>query len=204
MPLDVSSVSMLEDVVIVDINDVSPSWNTYCFNLNVNTPGPKKIVLRFKAPEPVPGLVPDTKEPVPVPEPVPDAKDPEIPLPHTPKTEDSFQDTEESRIHLGLLKVEVEEVRLEEGVKIKSEDDDLDCVPQTCCVSPCHTLTRQTQNPNPDPEDRFAPWRYVVRPFDAENIPFEADKRACAIEERKCKECEDIEILMCAMKRRRV
>jgi hypothetical protein len=41
MPLDVSSVSMLEDVVIVDINDVSPSWNTYCFNLNVNTPGPK-------------------------------------------------------------------------------------------------------------------------------------------------------------------
>lgn len=41
MPLDVSSVSMLEDVVIVDINDVSPSWNTYCFNLNVYTPGPK-------------------------------------------------------------------------------------------------------------------------------------------------------------------
>ncbi|KAG1754664.1 hypothetical protein EDB19DRAFT_1823927 [Suillus lakei] len=168
---------MLEDVVIVDINDVSPSWNTYCFNLNVNTPGPKKIVLRFKAPEPVPGLVPDTKEPVPVPEPVPDAKDPEIPLPHAPKTEDSFQDMEESRIRLGLLKVEVEEVRLKEGVKIKSEDDNLDCVPQ------------QTQNPNPDPEDRFAPWRYIVCPFDAENIPFEADKRACAIEECKYHYC---------------
>ncbi|KAG2746944.1 hypothetical protein P692DRAFT_20954447 [Suillus brevipes Sb2] len=199
MPLDVSSVSMLEDVVIVDINDVSPSWDTYCFNLNVNTPGPKKIVLRFKALQPVSGLVPDTKARQPVP--VQGAKDPDTPLLRAPKTEDSFQDTEELRMPLGLPKVEVEEVRLEEGVKIKSEDDDVNCVPH---VSPCHTLTRRTDNPNPNPEDRFAPWRYIVRPFDAEDIPVEADKRARAIEERKRKESEDIEIFMCAMKRRRL
>jgi len=41
MPLDVSSVSMLEDVAIIDINSLSLSWNTYCFNLNINTPGTK-------------------------------------------------------------------------------------------------------------------------------------------------------------------
>jgi hypothetical protein len=43
-----------------------------------------------------------------------------------------------------------------------------------------------------------------VRPFDAEDIPVEADKRARAIEERKRKESEDIEIFMCDMKRRRL
>ncbi|KAG1762694.1 hypothetical protein EDD22DRAFT_846860 [Suillus occidentalis] len=172
---------MLEDVVIVDINNVSPSWDTYCFNLNVNTPGPKKIVLRFKALQPVSGLVLDTKARQPVP--VQGAKDPDTPLLRAPKTEDSFQDTE-LRMPLGLPKVEVEEVRLEEGVKIKSEDDDVNCVPQ------------RTDNPNPNPEDRFAPWRYIVRPFDAEDIPVEADKRARAIEERKRKESEDIEIFI--------
>lgn len=86
----------------------------------------QKIVLRFKAPQPVP---------------VPDAKDPDTPLPRAPKTEDGFQDTEESRMPLGSLKVEVEEVRLEEGVKIKSEDNDLNCIPQ--CV-PCCLYLRLT------------------------------------------------------------
>lgn len=42
---------------------------------------------------------------------------------------------------LGSLKVEVEEVRLEEGVKIKSEDNDLNCIPQ--CV-PCCLYLRLT------------------------------------------------------------
>jgi hypothetical protein len=93
----------------------------------------QKIVLRFKALQPVSGLVPDTKARQPVP--VQGAKDPDTPLLRAPKTEDSFQDTEELRMPLGLPKVEVEEVRLEEGVKIKSEDDDVNCVPQ--CVACC-------------------------------------------------------------------
>ncbi|KAG1905034.1 uncharacterized protein F5891DRAFT_1183703 [Suillus fuscotomentosus] len=151
MPLDVSSVSMLEDVAIIDINNVSPSWNTYCFNLNINTPGMKKIVLRFKEPVTVPQLVPDTK-------------DSEILSSGVSKTEE------------GLLKTEAKEARIEGGPKIKSEDDDFDCIPQTCIVSPCRTLTRQAQNPNPDPTDHFAPWQYIVRPFDAKNIPIEANK----------------------------
>ncbi|KAG1834016.1 hypothetical protein DFJ58DRAFT_847698 [Suillus subalutaceus] len=170
MSLDVSAVSTLEDVAIVDINNLSPSWNTYCFNLNINTPGIKKIVLQFKEPEPVPQLVSDTK-------------DSEILSSGGFKTEE------------GLLKTEAKEARIEGGwgVKIKSEDDDFDCVPQWVA---CH-------NPNPDPEDRFAPWQYIVRPFDARNIPIEADKGDRAEQERQRKELEEIEIFECAIKRRR-
>ncbi|KAG1809525.1 hypothetical protein EV424DRAFT_1542948 [Suillus variegatus] len=73
--------------------------------------------------------------------------------------------------------------------KIKTEDtkaeklDGVMSLPTCCEVSPCNVLTRCCGNPNKDPKDLFAPWRYTVRPFDVSDIATEVAKRKKLFEE---------------------
>ncbi|KAG0692769.1 hypothetical protein DFH29DRAFT_1008161 [Suillus ampliporus] len=41
MPVSVSSVSMLEDVIVLDIDNLDPIWNTYCCHIDIKSPGLK-------------------------------------------------------------------------------------------------------------------------------------------------------------------
>ncbi|KAG1792515.1 uncharacterized protein HD556DRAFT_1309327 [Suillus plorans] len=43
-----SAVNMLEDVILLDIDGISPIWDTYSFDLDIASPGQKRVVLRFK------------------------------------------------------------------------------------------------------------------------------------------------------------
>ncbi|KAG0693527.1 hypothetical protein DFH29DRAFT_1007235 [Suillus ampliporus] len=47
MPVSVSSVSMLEDVIVLDIDNLDPIWNTYRCHIDIKSP---EIVFRLKAP----------------------------------------------------------------------------------------------------------------------------------------------------------
>ncbi|KAG1881232.1 hypothetical protein F4604DRAFT_1922238 [Suillus subluteus] len=67
---------------------------------------------------------------------------------------------------------------------VKFEEDDEDSM-NYVNVSPCNLLTQRCGNPNARPTDPFAPWRYLVRPFDRSNIPSEAAKRKALHEDIK-------------------
>ncbi|KAG2115677.1 hypothetical protein BD769DRAFT_1673020 [Suillus cothurnatus] len=49
-PTILSKVKMLQDVVFIEIDGVEPAWDTYCFSLDIESPGPKRVVFRIKAP----------------------------------------------------------------------------------------------------------------------------------------------------------
>jgi hypothetical protein len=40
-PTILSKVKMLQDVVFIEIDGVEPAWDTYCFSLDIESPGPK-------------------------------------------------------------------------------------------------------------------------------------------------------------------
>ncbi|OAX32417.1 hypothetical protein K503DRAFT_805244 [Rhizopogon vinicolor AM-OR11-026] len=151
------AVSMLEDVILLDIDGVVSGWDSYTFNLDIASPGTKRIVLRIRD---IAALAQNnannhTTSTV-------QASDPA-----NTKTEDVKVETSEQKCN---IKVE------EDNVSLLS--DSIDCV-----VSPCHTLTKRCNNPDPNPMDPYAPWRHVVRPFDASKLPTEVAKRK-AFQER--------------------
>ncbi|KAG0692378.1 hypothetical protein DFH29DRAFT_882551 [Suillus ampliporus] len=64
---------------------------------------------------------------------------------------------------------------------IKAEELEFDSIASLSAssymVSPCNMLTRRWGNPNADLTNLFAPWRYLVRPFDVADIATEVAKR---------------------------
>ncbi|KAG2744448.1 hypothetical protein P692DRAFT_20878313 [Suillus brevipes Sb2] len=50
MPPSIPSVSMLEDTIVLDIDNLNPDWNTYCCHIDIKSPGLKKVVFHLKAP----------------------------------------------------------------------------------------------------------------------------------------------------------
>ncbi|KAG1743385.1 hypothetical protein EDB19DRAFT_1827297 [Suillus lakei] len=42
------SINMLEDNILVEIDGVTSLWDTYYLNLNIVTPGSKRVIFRFK------------------------------------------------------------------------------------------------------------------------------------------------------------
>lgn len=41
MPASIPSVSMLEDTIVLDIDNLNPDWNTYCCHIDIKSPGLK-------------------------------------------------------------------------------------------------------------------------------------------------------------------
>ncbi|KAG2135978.1 hypothetical protein DEU56DRAFT_911847 [Suillus clintonianus] len=137
-----SVVNVFGDVVFVDIQNTISLDNTYCFNLNLDSPGPKKIVFRIRQ---------QTNN-------------------HDSGSDDSVTEYESDEEENGgngddaEMKTEDAEVGINE---VKVEDEDLDAVIspdfEPVVASPCSLLTRRIGNPNPDPENPTAPWSYYIK-----------------------------------------
>ncbi|KAG1854777.1 hypothetical protein C8R48DRAFT_776680 [Suillus tomentosus] len=43
-----STINMFEDNILIEIDGVASTWDTYCLGLNIVTPGSKRVIFRFK------------------------------------------------------------------------------------------------------------------------------------------------------------
>ncbi|KAG1724249.1 hypothetical protein EDB19DRAFT_1915615 [Suillus lakei] len=151
MPIIIDTVRILKDIIFLDIDNVVPSWDTYCFALDVDSPGRKRIVLRFK-----------------------DAQI--LKLKNGKDKEDNSQVSEDKLEEESV--VETSEDESEEELVVKKEEEEDKC-PQAIplSASPCNLLSRRLENPNPDPDNPTVPWRYLVRPIGASHLSAKAEKR---------------------------
>ncbi|KAG1719325.1 hypothetical protein EDB19DRAFT_1919090 [Suillus lakei] len=131
-----SVLNVFGDVVFVDIQNAISVDNTYCFNLNLDSPGPKKIVFR---------ICQQTNS-------------------HDLETESESEEEENGGNGDNMeMKTEDVEVRLNE---VKVEDEDLTVIGsefEPVVASPCNLLIRHAGNPHPDPENPTVPWSYYVK-----------------------------------------
>ncbi|KAG1839239.1 hypothetical protein DFJ58DRAFT_733461 [Suillus subalutaceus] len=150
MPIVIDSVNMLEDVILLDIDNVVPSWNTYCFALDIHSPGCKRIVLCFRDAQILK---------------LKNGKDEED---NSPVSEDKEEQ----------LVVETLEDESEEELVVKKEEEEDKC-PQAIplSASPCNLLSRRLENPNPDPDNPTAPWCYLLHPIGPSHLSAKAEKR---------------------------
>ncbi|KAG1787636.1 hypothetical protein EV424DRAFT_1551028 [Suillus variegatus] len=187
MPIIIDSVNMLEDVIFLDIDNIVPSWDTYCFALDIHSPGRKRVVLRFKDAQilqlkngkdeednsPEEGTVAEASDDNV--ELVVEASDDNVEL-----VVEALEDKEESVVETSEDKDElVVETWEEESAVQTSEDEEEELVVPVPIplASPCDLLTRRFENPNPDPDNPTAPWRYYVRPIDETHLSAKAEKR---------------------------
>ncbi|KAG1719906.1 hypothetical protein EDB19DRAFT_1918431 [Suillus lakei] len=163
-----TSITMLEDVVLLDIDGVSPVWDTYSFYIDIASPGTKRIVLRFKD---ITRFIQNEVDSL-------DTIDSIIEADQAANEVDQAADNSlptDTKTIIANIKVEegVDDIKMEE-----LEYDSVASLPASICVvSPCNVLTRRCGNLNPNPTNLFAPWRYSVQPFDEEDIATEVAKR---------------------------
>ncbi|KAG1722820.1 hypothetical protein EDB19DRAFT_1916473 [Suillus lakei] len=131
-----SVLNVFRDVIFIDIQNAISVDNTYCFNLNLDSPGPKKIVFRIRQ---------QTNS-------------------HDLETESESEEEENGGNRDNAeMKTEDVEVRLNE---VKVEDEDLAVISsefEPVVASPCNLLIRCAGNPHPDPENPTAPWSYYIK-----------------------------------------
>ncbi|KAG2337488.1 hypothetical protein BDR05DRAFT_1004971 [Suillus weaverae] len=134
-----SILNIFKDVVFIDIQNTISLNNTYCFNLNLDSPSPKKIVFASTN-----RLIIRTQ--------------------FLMTWRPNLNLKKRVMVVMGMTEMKTEdvEVRIDE---VKVEDEDLVISPdfEPVVASPCNLLTRCAGNPNPDPENPTAPWSYYVK-----------------------------------------
>ncbi|KAG2140393.1 hypothetical protein BD769DRAFT_1384133 [Suillus cothurnatus] len=162
-----SVLNVFGDVVFIDIQNVISLENTYCFNINLDSPGPKKIIFRIR--QQVNTSDSDTES-----EAESDATETETEEEggnddaemKTEGVEVAEIETEEGGNHDTEMKTEDVEVTIDpDHQPVKTEDVEAVIDPdyQPVVASPCKLLTRRAGNPNEDPENPTAPWSYYVK-----------------------------------------
>ncbi|KAG2137802.1 hypothetical protein BD769DRAFT_1664038 [Suillus cothurnatus] len=164
MSIIIDSVNMLEDVIFLDIDNVVPSWDTYCFALDINSPGRKRIVLRFRDAQ-ILQLKNGKDE---------EDNSQEGSVVQTSEDESVVQTLEDESAPQTL---EDEEEELAVQTSEDEEEELVVPVPTPLSTSPCILLTRRLENPNPDPENPTAPWRYCMRPIEEYHLSAKTKKR---------------------------
>ncbi|KAG1741394.1 hypothetical protein EDD22DRAFT_851691 [Suillus occidentalis] len=162
MPIIIDSVKMLEDVIFLNIGNVVPSWDTYCFALDIHSPGHKRVVLHFKDAHILQlrnGKDEEDNSPLAEEGTVAEASNDNVEL-----VAKASEDDEE-------LMVKTQE---EESVVQTSEDEE------------------EELNLNPDPGNPTAPWYYYMRPIDETHLSAKAEKRYAEeeLKERFKKPCK--------------
>ncbi|KAG2741469.1 hypothetical protein P692DRAFT_20880047 [Suillus brevipes Sb2] len=143
VPADNSWTSVLNvfgDVVFVDIQNSISVSNTYCFNLNLDSPGTKKIVFRIREQADHQDSASDSET-----ESESEEED------NGDNGDDTEMKTEDAEVGINEVKVEEEDTAV-----IGPEFEPI-------ATSPCKLLVRRLGNPNPDPENPTAPWSYYVK-----------------------------------------
>ncbi|KAG2358593.1 hypothetical protein BDR07DRAFT_1379300 [Suillus spraguei] len=160
------------DTVFLEIDSVLPTWNYYCFELPVDTPGTKLLG----------------------------------------SSEHRFPCVRGTRAH-SIIKTEEEVVKNHDGIKFEEEDtviekdesedssdkqiemeegEELDGVLtglyHKCLATPCVHLSCRVGNPVPATQDilrtQKCPWKHIVRPFEASEIPQRVAKHEATREKR--------------------
>ncbi|KAG1722368.1 hypothetical protein EDD22DRAFT_854180 [Suillus occidentalis] len=172
------TISVCGDTVFLEIDNVLPTWSHYCFKLAVDTPGTKTIVFRVRQPQ------------------EPDSKPTETELKQEVKENDAIKFEEEDTVVADVG--DISDVKV-----VKDEDEDVGSLDgvltrsyyHRCPVSPCVYLGQRTRNPDPATRDILCaqkrPWRHIVRPFEASEIPHRVAKlEAERVKRRKFEEEE--------------
>ncbi|KAG1722130.1 hypothetical protein EDB19DRAFT_1916859 [Suillus lakei] len=132
-----SVLNVFGDVIFVDIQNTISLDNTYCFNLHLDSPSPKKIVFRIRQQA--------------------NNQDSE--------TKSRSKEVENGGSNGDNVEMKTEDVEV--GINdVKVEDEDLAVIGSEfdpVIASPCNLLTRCCGNPNPDPKNPTAPWHYYVK-----------------------------------------
>ncbi|KAG1718531.1 hypothetical protein EDB19DRAFT_1920448 [Suillus lakei] len=138
-----SVLNVFGDVIYIDIRNAISVDNTYCFNLNLDSAGPKKFVFRIQLQTSSQDCVSDDS------------------------VTESESGEEENGDYGDDTDMKTEDVdAVEVGIEIKVEDEDLTVVGpdfDPVDASPCTLLTRRVGNAHPDPENPTAPWSYYVK-----------------------------------------
>ncbi|KAG1742197.1 hypothetical protein EDB19DRAFT_1827833 [Suillus lakei] len=135
-----SIVNIYGDIIFIDIQNAVSLGDTYCFNIDLDSPGPKKIVFRVHQ------QVIDTES---------DTNSDAIEI----ETDNEVDGNGDGRD----IKVEDAEIGISE---VKVEDDQEAVIGpdfEPVIASPCSLLTRRFGNPHLDPENPTAPWSYYIK-----------------------------------------
>ncbi|KAI6043852.1 hypothetical protein EDC04DRAFT_2890556 [Pisolithus marmoratus] len=167
------TITMVDDVVLVDIEGFSSDWDVYTFSLNISSPSTKRIVLRVKHPEFHKHGWGEVKEPYAQPVQVENV---------------SFENREPVKSEEITLSLEETTLKLEEPSEcpsIKSEDSaDCESRLQTTRLTlfPCTFLAWSAGNPQAKDDVPSKPWKYYLRSFDPLILPIEISRRREATE----------------------
>ncbi|KAG1770582.1 hypothetical protein EV702DRAFT_1202355 [Suillus placidus] len=162
------NISVCGDVIFLEIDGVLPNWKNYCIKFSVSTPGIKTLVFRLCEGADHPSLCTSA-----------------IASKHKP-TEDADErikfEEEEGKVKFEeevTMVTDVKDIK-EEPEDIKSEDL-LARLRMMGTATPCIHLPQITVNPDPATRDilleQRCPWRHIVRPFDASEIPMRLAKQ---------------------------
>ncbi|KAG2126984.1 hypothetical protein BD769DRAFT_1668104 [Suillus cothurnatus] len=165
-----SVLNVFGDVVYIDIQNVISLENTYCFNINLDSPGPKRIVFRIRQQVPANTDATDSNSDT---ESEMDSDATEIEtedIAEEDGTDDmempEFETEEGGNDDAEMTLTEDMEVGVgEPGVNVEDEGLAIGEDYQPVVASPCKLLTRRVGNPNEDPENPTAPWSYYVKKF---------------------------------------
>ncbi|KAG1776144.1 hypothetical protein EV702DRAFT_1046314 [Suillus placidus] len=168
-----TTINMLEDVVLLDIDGVSPIWDTYSFYLDIASPGLKRVVLRFKD---ITRFILNDVDSF-------DTIDSIIEADEAAKMDNTVK-TEPKTVITNVVNVpNITNIKVEEGIddktttsSIKAEELEFDSVTSLSASATCSQDAAEIRT-QIDPTDLFAPWRYSVRLFDEEDIATEVAKR---------------------------
>ncbi|KAG2113629.1 hypothetical protein BD769DRAFT_1673622 [Suillus cothurnatus] len=136
-----SVLNVFGDVIFINIQNSISVNNTYCFNLNLDSPGTKKIICRIH-----------------------EQANNQDSASHDLETEsESEEENNGGNRDDTEMKTEDAEVGINE---VKVEDEDPAVIEpefEPITASPCNLLVRRAGNPNPDPENPTAPWSYYIK-----------------------------------------
>ncbi|KAI6011094.1 hypothetical protein PISMIDRAFT_20089 [Pisolithus microcarpus 441] len=190
------TITMVEDVVLVDVDGLTSDWDTYTFSLDILSPGTKRIVLRVQHPDFHKRDCPRVREPyaqsvqlenvmLEYIEAIKSEESTELPpgsMVETSQCHGPSKDIEACvKSELGDNHVTTF-IKSEEQVEVRTK---LDTAGNGTNVPispfPCRVLTRCTGNPATEEGMPLQPWKYYVRSFHPSILPHEIARRNEAI-----------------------
>ncbi|KIK11574.1 hypothetical protein PISMIDRAFT_19408 [Pisolithus microcarpus 441] len=193
------SITMVEDVVLVELDGLTSDWDTYSFSLNIPSPGTKycyqHIVLRIEHSEFHKYDRPRVREPyaqsiqpenvmLEYVESIKSEESTEVSIAVSEDVIEADVRSEPGDNHVDLL-IKLED-RADAHVELDSKDNSTNALPShKISPFPCRVLTRSTGNPAAEEGMPSQPWKYYVRSFDPRILPDEIARRNEAIREHE-------------------
>ncbi|KIJ06807.1 hypothetical protein PAXINDRAFT_19992 [Paxillus involutus ATCC 200175] len=158
IPIDKSNaITMLEDIIFLEVDGIVPNWNTYSFSVQVVTPGTKTVVFRLAdacSPAEATKRLRETS---------PDSNLEETEVKHEPTGSTALTVKEEDLPETieGETALTIKEEDLTDTVAVHTQDLTANISPQSCTCIPTARLVISKENLNSNlPRDLL---RYCLR-----------------------------------------